>query len=200
MPLTDLQIRNLRPEPGNPVRLYDQHGLYLEVSPTGRTYWRWKYRYAGKEKRLALGVYPEISLKDARLRCEEARKLLSARVDPLQQRKKEKLLQTQQAGETFEKVGREWYGKQAEPDHSKRVLSRLERDVFPFVGDRPVAEIEAPELVSVFRRIEARGVRETVHRAKQDGAYLVTGVNASNGDLFEGSGTVELLIEADVSA
>jgi hypothetical protein len=68
------------------------------------------------------------------------------------------------------------------------------------VGDRPVAEIEAPELVSVFRRIEARGVRETVHRAKQDGAYLVTGVNASNGDLFEGSGTVELLIEADVSA
>jgi integrase len=171
MPLTDLQIKNLRPEPGKPVRLYDQRGLYLEVSPTGRTYWRWKYRYAGKEKRLALGVYPEISLKEARLRRDEARKLLSTRVDPLQQRKKEKLLQTEQSGETFEKVGREWYGKQAEiwsPDHAKRVLSRLERDIFPFVGDRPVAEIEAPELVNVFRRIEARGVRETVHRAKQD--------------------------------
>jgi integrase len=171
MPLTDLQIRNLRPELGKPVRLYDQHGLYLEVSPTGRTYWRWKYRYAGKEKRLALGVYPEISLKDARLRRDEARKLLSTRVDPLQQRKKEKLLQAEQSGETFEKVGREWYGRQAEvwsPDHAKRVLSRLERDIFPFLRDRPVAGIEAPELVSVFRRIEARGVRETVHRAKQD--------------------------------
>jgi hypothetical protein len=107
MPLTDLQIKNLRPEPGKTARLYDQHGLYLEVSPTGRTYWRWKYRYAGKEKRLALGVYPKISLKDARLRCDEARKLLSTHVDPLRQRKKEKLLQTEQSGETFEKVGRE---------------------------------------------------------------------------------------------
>jgi hypothetical protein len=147
MPLTDLQIKNLRPEPGKPVRLYDQHGLYLEVSPTGRTYWRWKYRYAGKEKRLALGVYPEISLKEARLRRDEARKLLSTRVDPLQQRKEEKLLQTEQSGETFEKVGREWYGKQAEvwsPDHAKRVLSRLERDIFPFVGDARLRRLKRP--------------------------------------------------------
>jgi len=104
MPLTDLQIKNLRPKPGKPVRLYDQYGLYLEVSPTGRPYWRWKYRYAGKEKRLALGVCPEISLKDARLRRDEARKLLSTREDPLQQRKKEKLLQTEQSGETFERI------------------------------------------------------------------------------------------------
>ena len=134
MPLTDLQIKNLRPEPGKPVRLYDQRGLYLEVSPTGRTYWRWKYRYAGKEKRLALGVYPEISLKDARLRRDEARKLLSTRVDPFQQRKKKKLLQAEQSGETFEKVGREWYGKQAEvwsPDHAKRILEPPRAGYFP---------------------------------------------------------------------
>ena len=171
MPLADIHIRNLKPEPGKKLRLFDARGLYLEVSPTGRTYWRLKYRYGGKEKVLALGVYPEASLKDARLRRDDARKLLSTGVDPAQERKKSKLLQVQRSEETFEKIGRQWYNKQAEvwvPEHAARILSRLERDIFPFLGDRPVVEIETPEVVAVLERIEARGVRETVHRAKQD--------------------------------
>ena len=171
MPLTEQQIRNFRPESGKKMRLFDGRGLYLEISPTGGTYWRWKYHYGGKERRLAIGVYPEISLKDARLRRDEARKLLSTGVDPVLQRKKDRLLQVERSGETFEKVGREWYAKQAEvwsPGHAARVLSRLERDIFPFLGDSPVAETEAPQIVAVLQRVEARGVRETVHRAKQD--------------------------------
>jgi integrase len=110
-------------------------------------------------------------LKDARQLCDEARKLLSTGVDPVLQRKKDRLIQVERSGETFEKVGREWYAKQAEvwvPAHASRILSRLERDIFPFLGDHPITEIKAPELVAVFRRMEARGVRETVHRARQD--------------------------------
>jgi integrase len=175
MPLTDVQIRNLKPEPGKKLRLFDAGGLYLEVSPTGRTYWRLKYRYAGKEKVLALGVYPETSLKDARFRRDDARRLLRTGGDPAQERKKSKLLQTQLSEETFAKIGRQWYAKQAEiwvSEHAARILSRLERDIFPFIGDRPVAEIETPEIVAVLERMEARGVRETVHRAKQDGEAI----------------------------
>jgi hypothetical protein len=114
MLLTDVQIRNLKPEPGKKLRLFDAGGLYLEVSPTGRTYRRFKYRYAGKEKVLALGVYPETSLKDARLRRDDARRLLSSGGDPAQERKKSKLLQAQRSEETFEKIGRQWYAKQTE--------------------------------------------------------------------------------------
>jgi Arm domain-containing DNA-binding protein len=95
--LTDIHIRNLKPEPGKKLRLFDAVGLYLEVSPTGRTYWRLKYRYGGKEKVLALGVYPETNLKDARLRRDDARKLLSTGVDRAQERKKSKLSQIQRS-------------------------------------------------------------------------------------------------------
>jgi integrase len=171
MPLTELQIKNAKPLPGKSVRLFDARGLYLEVSAAGGRWWRLKFRYAGKEKRLSLGVYPETSLKEARARCDEARKLLSEGVDPSQQRKVDRLVRVERSEDTFEITGREWYGKQAEtwnPEHAKRVLSRLERDIFPFLGGRPVTEIETPELLAVLRRIEARGVRETVHRAKQD--------------------------------
>lgn len=171
MPLTEQQIRNFRPQPGKKTRLFDEHGLYLEISPTGGTYWRWKYHFGGKERRLAVGVYPDLNLKNARARRDEARKLLSSGVDPVCQRKKDKLLQAERSGETFEKVGREWYSKQAQvwtPEHASRVLSRLERDLFPFLGGSPVAETETPQIVAILHRIEARGVRETVHRAKQD--------------------------------
>lgn len=87
MPLTELQIKNAKPQPEKTVRLFDAGGLYLEISAPGRTWWRLKYRFAGKEKRLSLGVYPETSLKEARARCDEARKLLNEGVDPSQQRK-----------------------------------------------------------------------------------------------------------------
>jgi hypothetical protein len=100
MPLTELQIKNVRPQPGKTVRLFDARGLYLEVSETGRKWWRLKYRYAGKEKRLSLGVYPETSLKAARARCDEARKLLSDGVDPSQQRKVDRLVRAERSEDT----------------------------------------------------------------------------------------------------
>ena len=171
MPLTELQIKNVRPQPGKTARLFDARGLYLEISDTGRKWWRLKYRFAGKEKRLSLGVYPETSLKEARARCDEARMLLSDGVDPSQQRKVDRLVRAERSEDTFEKIGREWYAKQSEvwvPEHAARILSRLERDIFPFLGARPITGIETPELLSVLRRIEARGVRETVRRARQD--------------------------------
>ncbi len=171
MPLTESQIKNAKPQPGKTVRLFDARGLYLEITSAGRTWWRLKYRYAGKEKRLSLGAYPETNLKEARARRDEARMLLSKGVDPSQQRKLDKLLRAERAKDTFEKIGREWYAKQAEvwvPEHAARILSRLERDIFPFLGNRPVTEIEAPEVLSVLQRIELRGVRETVLRAWQD--------------------------------
>ena len=171
MPLTELQIKNAKPQLGKTIRLFDARGLYLEVSETGRRWWRLKYRYGGKEKRLSLGVYPETSLKVARERCDEARKLLGDGVDPSQQRQADKLAHATRSEDNFEKIGREWYGKQAEvwvPEHAARILSRLERDIFPFLGKRPITAIETPELLGVLRRIESRGVRETVRRARQD--------------------------------
>ncbi len=157
--------------PGKSVRLFDARGLYLEVSETGGRWWRLKYRYAGKEKRLSLGIYPETSLKEARENCDEARKLLGGGVDPSQQRRADKLTNASRSEDTFERIGREWYGKQAEvwvAEHAARILSRLERDIFPFLGGRPITAIETPELLGVLRRIESRGVRETVRRARQD--------------------------------
>lgn len=171
MPLTELQIKNVKPQPGKIVRLFDARGLYIEISETGRRWWRLKYRYSGKEKRLSLGVYPETNLKEARARCDEARKLLSDGIDPSQQRKVDKLVRAERSEDTFEKIGREWYAKQSEiwvPEHAARILSRLERDIFPFLSGRPITAIETPELLGVLRRIEARGVRETVRRARQD--------------------------------
>jgi integrase len=171
MPLTELQIKNVKPQPGKIVRLFDARGLYIEISETGRRWWRLKYRYSGKEKRLSLGVYPETNLKEARARCDEARKLLSDGIDPSQQRKVDKLVRAERSEDTFEKIGREWYAKQSEiwvPEHAARILSRLERDILPFLSGRPITAIETPELLGVLRRIEARGVRETVRRARQD--------------------------------
>lgn len=110
-------------------------------------------------------------MQEARDRCDEARKLLGDGVDPSQQRQVDKLTHTARSADTFERIGREWYGKQAEvwvSEHAARILSRLERDIFPFLGGRPITAIETPELLVVLRRIESRGVRETVRRTRQD--------------------------------
>lgn len=131
-PLTDTAVKNASPATGKPRKLYDQRGLYLEISPSGGKWWRWKYRYMGKEKRLSLGVYPEISLKAARERCDDARKLLRDGVDPGQDRKVAKLKRAQVVEDTFESVGRAWYQKElsgwTSEDHAERVLRLLERD------------------------------------------------------------------------
>jgi len=145
--------------------------LYLEVAPSGGKWWRLKYRHAGKEKRLSLGVYPDVSLKDARQRRDDARKLLANDIDPAENRKAAKAAKVERAGNSFEVIAREWYAKNAPnwaENHGKRILQRFERDLFPWIGGRPIAEITAPELLAVLRRIEARGAVETAHRAHQN--------------------------------
>jgi integrase len=167
MPLTDAAVRNAKPGK-KPVKLSDERGLYLEVAPSGGKWWRHKYRFEGKEKRLSLGVYPDVGLKDARGRRDEARKLLAAGVDPGAHRKAQKLARKEQASNSFEIVAREWFGKYGTTwamSHSERTMRRLERDVFPWMGSRPIGDIQAPEILTVLRRIEARGAGETAHRA-----------------------------------
>lgn len=167
MALTDTKARNAKPGK-KPARLFDERGLYLEVSPTGGKWWRLKYRFAGKEKRLSLGVYPDVSLRDARKQRDGIRENLAKGIDPSENRKAEKAAQAERNANTFEVVAREWFAKHSPnwaETHSDRTLRLLERDVFPWVGGRPVSEIEAPELLKVVRRIEERGALDTAHRA-----------------------------------
>ena len=168
MPLTDTAIRNAKPR-SKPYRMFDSGGLYLEVTLSGGRLWRLKYRVAGREKRLALGAYPDVGLKAARLRRDEARTQLAEGVDPGAARKAAKV---SQAGlESFEAVAREWHAKFAPgwvASHADRILKRLESDVFPWLGSRPIAEIKAPELLAAARRVESRGALETAHRAMQN--------------------------------
>lgn len=170
MPLTDTAVRNAKPGE-KPVRLFDERGLYLEISPAGGKWWRLKYRFAGKEKRLSLGVYPAVSLKAARERRDEARRLLTEGVDPSENRKAAKASSLERSGNSFEVVAREWFASYMSgksESHRDKVIRRLERDVFPWLGGRPVAEIVPPEILATVRRIEARGALETAHRALQN--------------------------------
>jgi len=170
MALTDTAIRNAKPG-AKPARLFDERGLYLEVTPSGGKWWRFRYRFGGKAKLLSMGTYPDVGLAKARERRDEARKLLADGIDPSQQRKATKAAGTERAANSFEVVAREWYGKMSptwNTAHGVRIIRRLERDVFPWIGARPVAEVTAPELLGVLRRIEQRGALETAHRALQN--------------------------------
>ena len=186
MPLTDLELKNAKPK-GKPYKLFDGGGLYLEVAPAGGKWWRLKYRHGGKEKRLSLGVYPETplaSFKDkssgrmvrgARDKAAEARLLLAEGIDPSQQRQADEARKTAVEQDSFEAVAREWFGKNQPrwvKGHSEKILSRLERDLFPWLGKRPISEVTAPELLACLRRIEARGSLDTAHRAKQDASAI----------------------------
>lgn len=170
MPLTDVEVRSARPR-DKAYRLTDGLGMYLEVSPAGGKYWRFKYRFAGKEKRLALGVYPEVSAKEARMRRDDARRLLANGVDPGIERRLQKAASVERAANSFEAVAREWFAKQAPgwaASHADKIIGRLENDVFPWLGGRPIAEIKAPEMLAVLRRVEARGALDTAHRVHQN--------------------------------
>ena len=169
MPLTDIKIKQAKPK-GKPYKLADERGLYIEVAPSGGKWWRFKYRYEGKEKRISLGTYPDILLAVARVRRDEARKLVAQGVDPSENRKAVKLAKVDAANNCFEVVAREWHKKQLatwSPSHADKVIRRLERDVFPWIGAKPFSDIKAPELLKVLRRIENRAV-ETAHRALQN--------------------------------
>ena len=171
MPLTDTTCRNAKPGPdGKPIKLTDKKWLYLLVNNAGK-YWRMNYRFVGKQKTLALGVYPEISLKDARERRDEARRLLNEGIDPCAHRKAQKAVKVRLSANSFEAIAREWFAKY-EPtwaaSHSSKIMRRLEADVFPWLGNRPIEEIDAAELLSALQRVEDRGSVETAHRIKQN--------------------------------
>lgn len=170
MPLSDAAVRSAKPKE-KPQKLADGGGLYLLVMPTGRKWWRLKYRFDGKEKSLSLGVYPDTGLKEAREKREAARKLLAAGVDPGENRKAARAARALEASNSFEIVAREWFAKQ-EPvwaaSHSSKVIGRLEADVFPWIGNRPMDSLTAPDLLAVLRKVEARGAADTAHRILQN--------------------------------
>ncbi|MDR2506736.1 MAG: integrase arm-type DNA-binding domain-containing protein [Candidatus Accumulibacter sp.] len=166
-PLTDTAVKNAKPA-DKPVRMFDGGGLYLEISPAGGKLWRFKYRIEGKEKRLAFGAYPETSLADARQRREEARKLIANGVDPGEVKKAQKAAKQERATNSFEVITREWFERwrtDKSESHFSKVIARLEKDVFPWLGGRAIAEITAPDVLAVLRRIESRGALDTAHRA-----------------------------------
>lgn len=153
------------------VKLFDGGGLFLHVTPQGGKTWRLKYRFGGIEKLLSLGTYPEVPLKAARKKRDAAREQLAAGIDPGAAKKAEKLAKSAGAANSFEAVAREWFAtheKSWAPSHSSKIIRRLEVDVFPWLGARPIAEITAPELLAVLKRTVARGTLETAHRAKQN--------------------------------
>jgi len=158
MPLTDAKARNARPK-SKQFKIFDTDGLSLLVSPAGGKWWRFKYRLGGKEKLISLGTYPEVKLAQARVRRDEARKQVADNIDPSQARKALKASKVQNES-TFEVVAREWHSKFTPTwtsGHAITIKSRLELNVFPWIGGRPIIEIKAPELLMVLRRIESRG-------------------------------------------
>jgi len=168
MSLTDTAIRNAKAKK-KPYKLSDEKGLYLLVNKTGK-YFRFDYRYAGKRKTLALGVYPDVKLADAREKRNDSRRLLQNNVDPAQYRKETKAMQQEQATNSFEAVSREWFTKNKHvwtEGHSRTIIRRLELNIFPWLGMKSIASITAPEILAVLRRIENRGAIETAHRVKQ---------------------------------
>ena len=174
MPLTDVAARNTKPGE-RPQKLFDGHGLYLLVQPQGTKLWRLKYRFAGKEKLLSFGSYPEVSLKEARQKRDRAREQLRNGDDPSQLRKEAKATQLLAATSAYEAIARAWHqrwktGKNLK--HAAGVLSRLERDVFPSVGSKPFESVTAAQLVACALAIEARGAPEYAKRALQTAAQI----------------------------
>jgi integrase len=164
--LSDASARNAKPKT-KPYKMVDGEGLFLLVMPNGSKYWRLKYFFAGKEKLLALGVYPEVSLADARDRRMQARKVLAAGNDPSKAKKQAKQLATDKAANTFEAIAREWYDQRKHewsPKTTGMVLDRLERHILPRLAHRPISEINAPEVLAVLRVVEGSGALEMTRR------------------------------------
>ncbi len=165
MPLTDTAIRRAKAK-NKPYKIFDSGGLFLLVNPNGGKWWRFKYRYADKEKLLSLGTYPDVSLKDARERRDQERKKLANSVDPALNRRAIKEAYAERQANSFEVIAREWLDKQASvwsPVNTKKVTRHLERNIFPWLGNRPIADIQAPELLATLRRMESRGALHSAH-------------------------------------
>ena len=167
MPLTDAKIKAAKPM-GKQYTLNDGEGLSLIVTPKGRKWWKFRYQMAGRRTELSLGIYPYVSLQDARIKRGELKTLIAQGVDPSRKRKEEKRLTN--ASEAFEAIAREWFGKQ-EPGwserHAKTTMERMEKNVFPFIGERPISALGVEDMLSVVQRCENRGAVESARRVRQ---------------------------------
>lgn len=169
MPLTDLTVRNAKPN-SRLQKLSDGRGLQLHITTAGSKLWRWAYRYDSKQKLMALGIYPDVSLAQARQAADEARKLLASGIDPMEQRKADKNNSEKAVENTFEIIARQWWqhwSPARSARHAEYVIRRLEADVFPLLGGRPVNEIQAPEVVKMIKTIEERGALDIAKRSLQ---------------------------------
>jgi integrase len=166
MKLTDAQLRNLT----KPGKYFDGNGLYLELATAGGRYWRLKYRFGGKEKRLAFGVYPGVGLKDARELAAKARQVLKDGTDPGELRRNEKAKATHEAVNTLETVARDWMKHQAsrwDTDTAGRIRASLEKDIFKTLGTRPLASVKPGEIMDAVKKIETRGAGDQAGRVLQ---------------------------------
>jgi integrase len=169
MALTELKIRNAKAK-DQPYRLADGGGLYLYVSPAGGKLWRWKYRFEGKEKLMSFGAYPEVSLLAARTAHQEHRTKLAAGTDPMAERKAQKTLQVREVETSFEYVAKAWFAKWKKGKcerHASYTERRMEADILPRLGQRPIAEIQPPDIVAMVLAIEERGATDVARRALQ---------------------------------
>jgi len=169
MPLTDIAIRNAKPQ-AKQYKLYDEKGMYVLIKKAGK-YFHLDYRFQGKRKTISLGVYPNVKLSEAREERDKAKKMIANGIDPSQSRKAHKELGFEKAGNSFEFVAREWHAKYSHnwaASHAKKIIRRFELYIFPWLGSRPIADITPPELLAVLRKLENRGVLETAHRAQQN--------------------------------
>jgi integrase len=169
MPLTDVAIRRAAPQ-SKPYKLFDSSGLFVLINPAGGKWWRFKYRFDGKEKLLSLGTYPEVTLVDARKRRDAERRKLADKIDPSVARKMEKTSWIEKQGNNFEDIAREWIDIKSanwSDSNTKKITRRLELDVFPWLGPKAISEISPPQLLAVLRRTESRGAIDTAHRALQ---------------------------------
>jgi integrase len=166
--LSEARVRTAKAGSKN-IKLFDGLGLYLLLVPQGGKGWRFKYRFGGKEKLISLGTYPEVGLREAREKRDAARKQVASGKDPSVERK---LAKAKAMAGSFEEVGREWFEKFSVAkgwvaSHAANIIRRLERDIFPWLGNRPVGEITPAELLATLRRIEARGALDLAHRIQQ---------------------------------
>ncbi|NIF59274.1 tyrosine-type recombinase/integrase [Enterobacter sp. Ap-916] len=169
MPLNDMQIRRAKPE-DKPYTLGDGQGLSLLIEPNGSKSWRFRYRYAGKPKMISLGVYPTITLADARSRRDDARKLVAEGKNPSEVRKEQKIALQTESESAFEKIATEWHQMKSakwSAGYASDIMEAFQNDIFPYVGNRPVGEIKPLELLNVLRKIEKRGALEKMRKVRQ---------------------------------
>lgn len=169
MPLNDMQIRRAKPE-AKAYTLGDGQGLSLLIEPNGSKSWRFRYRYAGKPKMISLGVYPTITLADARSRRDDARKLVAEGKNPSEVRKEQKIALQTESESAFEKIATEWHQMKSakwSAGYASDIMEAFQNDIFPYVGTRPIGEIKPLELLNVLRKIEKRGALEKMRKVRQ---------------------------------